>query len=156
MVHWASRLKKLGIPEFYITDRDNKPPKKARYAKDIKKINEHKNCQAVATEKREMENYLHPKAIEEAYDQNGIKIVLKEQFDDFDNVPELVSIAIPNENDGDPPSDNDARKQRKKESDCKKLLNNHAVKKMNVERLLETDPNNEIIGWLNKISKMTS
>ena len=153
---WASRLAPFNRPEFHICDRDNPPPGDPKYAQHMAAINARNGCQAVATQKRELESYLHHEAIIEAYAQHNIAITFAGPFTDFDDVPSLVAEAVHAENGGDPWAGIGEEKQKKKESKAKKILNNDAVAKMTVARLAQTDPNNEIRGWLKMISQIMS
>lgn len=151
---WASRLAPFYRPEFHICDRDNQPPADPKYAAHIATINARVDCQAVATQKRELENYIHHEAISEAYAQNQIAITFPGPFSDFDDVPSMVAEAVHAANGGDPWAGLEEEKKRKKESKAKRQLNDAAVRQMTVERLAQTDPNDEIRGWLATISQM--
>lgn len=151
---WASRLSPFNRPEFHICDRDNKPPAPPKYQDHINAINTRKDCNATATNKRELENYVHHKAIIEAYAEQSIEINFPGPFDAFDDVPTLTAQAVYAVNSDKPWADLKAEQQRKKESGAKRQINNTAVSKMTVARLAETDPDNEIRGWLASISAM--
>jgi energy-coupling factor transporter ATP-binding protein EcfA2 len=151
---WASRLAPFNRPEFHMCDRDNQPPADPKYAAHIAAINARIGCQAVATQKRELESYLHHEAICEAYAQNQITITFPGPFADFDDVPSMVAQAVHGANGGDPWGSLDDEKRRKKESKAKRLLNSGAVSQMTVARLAQTDPDNEIRGWLATITQM--
>ena len=151
---WASRLAPFNRPEFHMCDRDNQPPADPKYAAHIAAINARIGCQAVATQKRELESYLHHDAICEAYAQNQITITFPGPFADFDDVPSMVAQAVHGANGGDPWGSLDDEKRRKKESKAKRLLNSGAVSQMTVARLAQTDPDNEIRGWLATITQM--
>lgn len=151
---WAARLAPINRPEFHICDRDNPPPADPKYAGFMAQINARQGCQAVATLKRELENYLHHDAISEAYAQNQIAIAFPGLFADFDDVPSLVAQAVHAANGGEPWANLDEEKRRKKESNAKRQLNDAAAAKMTLPRLAQTDPNNEIRGWLASISHM--
>ncbi|MEO0915558.1 MAG: ATP-binding protein, partial [Pseudomonadota bacterium] len=90
---WATRLAPFNRPEFHICDRDNQPPADPKYVEHMAAINARPGCQAVATQKRELENYLHHDAIVEAYAQNNVAINFPGQFADFDDVPSMVAQA---------------------------------------------------------------
>ena len=151
---WASRLAPFNRPEFHICDRDNAPPADPKYAAHIDAVNARADCQAVTTDKRELESYLHQDAICEAYAQNQIMIALAGPFADFDDVPVIVAEAVHALNGADPWANLDEEKQRKKVSKAKRILNDSAVAQMTVARLAQTDPNNEIRGWLSTIAQM--
>ena len=151
---WASRLAPFNRPEFHICDRDNSPPSLPKYADHMDAVNARAGCQAVATQKRELESYLHHEAISEAYAINQINIAFAAPFSDFDDVPKIVAQAVHEANSADPWADLDEEKRRKKESAVKRCLNNAAISRMNLDRLAATDPQDEIRGWLARISQM--
>lgn len=151
---WASRLSPFNRPEFHICDRDNEPPADPKYQAHINAIKVRDGCDAIATNKRELENYIHHKAIVEAYAEQNIEIELAGPFDPFDDVPTLTAQAVHAVNGGKPWAELKAEQQRKKESGAKRQINNAAVSRMTVARLAETDPDDEIRGWLTSISEM--
>lgn len=151
---WASRLKHLNRPEYHICDRDDPPPDPPKYSDYMAAVNAREGCTAVATSKREMENYLHPDAIVEAYRQNGLNITLPAAFADFDDVPTIVAQAVHSASSGVPWQDLSEEKRVEKVKRVKRQLNAVAPRKMTVDRLRQTDPNNEIRGWLNRISEL--
>jgi len=151
---WSSRFRKLNRPEFHLCDRDDEPPLAAKYAAHILEVNARDGCKAVATEKREIENYLHHQAVVEAYAQNGVNIALTTPFADFDDVPALVAEAVHALAGGNPWADLSDENRKRKMSKAKTILNNQAVSQMTSARLAETDPNNEIRSWLADIVNM--
>ncbi|MCV0370508.1 ATP-binding protein [Filomicrobium sp.] len=154
LASWASRLKHLNRPEFHICDRDNPPPDEPKYAAHMAEVNNRDVCRAVATQKREMENYLHHEAVQEAYQQNGHAINLAQPFGDFDDVPTIVARAVHVANGDEPWDELSEEKRRKKESRAKSQLNNAAVRVMTAERLNTTDPAGEIRNWFVTINQM--
>lgn len=151
---WASRLAPFNRPEFHICDRDNQPPNAPKYEAHLDAVNARAGCQAVATQKRELESYLHHEAICEAYAQNQITITFPGPFADFDDVPAMVAQAVHAASGGAPWATLDDEKRRKKESSAKRQLNGMAVRQMTTARLAQTDPNGEIRGWLAAIAGM--
>lgn len=151
---WASRLSPFNRPEFHVCDRDNEPPADPKYQAHINAINARNSCAAIATNKRELENYVHHEAIVEAYAAQNIEIELAGPFAPFDDVPTLTAQAVHAVNGGNPWAQLKAEQQRKKESGAKRQINNAAVSRMTVARLAETDPDDEIRGWLSSISAM--
>lgn len=148
---WAARLAELNRPELHICDRDYEPPRQPKYESHIEKVNARSGCTALATEKRELENYLHPDAISEAYGDNGINISFEKCFADFDDIPILVAEKVHLANSETPWLELEPEKRSKKERKAKKVLNSNAVAKMTPQRLTEVDPKGEIEGWLKKI-----
>lgn len=117
-------------------------------------VNRRPGCHAVSTRKRELENYLHPDAIREAYAQEGTGIALPASFGDFDDVPLLVAQALHAARGGRPWAELDPDKQRKKVSADKYQVKRRAAGRMTVARLAETDPQDEIRGWLTTVAAM--
>lgn len=154
MALWASRLSPFKRPEFHICDRDNPPPDLPKYSAFMISVNEREGCRAVATEKRELENYLHQDAILEAYAEQQIELTFDAAFAEFDDVPHQVARAVHQVGGQTPWEELKDDKRKKKESQAKRILNQLAVSRMTVDRLAETDPNNEIRGWLNSIAEM--
>lgn len=149
---WASRLAALNRPEFHICDRDNPPPAHPKYNDHILAVNARPGCEAVATSKRELENYLHRDAIIEAYSSQNIAITLP-HYGDFDDVPSIVAAAVCAAGGGVWQNLSD-EVQRKKESRAKRTLNSLAVGHMNLARLDTIDPQRELIGWLQRIRQL--
>lgn len=88
---WTSRLEPLSRPEFHLYDRDTEPPASAKYQAAVDEINRRERCKALSTGKKEVENYLHFEAINEAYNQFSISLGLTSGFGDFQDVPNLVA-----------------------------------------------------------------
>jgi AAA15 family ATPase/GTPase len=150
---WASRLRHLNRPEYHICDRDEAPPAPPKYAEHIDAVNGRPSCRAVATNKREMENYLHHEAICEAYASNGTHINLAGAFADFDDVPSLVAEAVHTVSGGDWGALPLETKQ-KKIRNAKSQLNGPALDRMTVPRLDSCDLNGDVRSWLQDISTM--
>lgn len=108
------------------------------------------------TTKIELENYLHHEAIIECYRDLNINITLTE-ITDAEDVPENVAIAVHQEtsdtdwNTINPDPVKTEEKQKKKISKAKRQLNNLAIEKMTVERLIERGGFDEIKSWLDTI-----
>lgn len=153
---WTSRLQNLNRPELHLYDRDNVPPAAGKYQIHADAVNLRDGCVALTTSRREMENYLHPAAIAESYQDHQIAIAFAGLFADFDDVPSLVAQAVHAAQAPNPWPAHDAVKCDRKVSKAKTLLNNGAVSKMTAARLAECDPNNEVIGWLQKIAEMVA
>lgn len=138
-------LKRLAKPEIHIYDRDTEvPPKYQQACNEITARGD--GSIGFLTMKREMENYLHPDAIQEVY---GFHITLT----DTDDVPCIVAKTVHQiANTGTSWDDLDPEKQKKKEGKAKKRLNDEAASKMTYERLVQIDKHNEIEGWLKEIT----
>ena len=143
---WTHRLAGLDRPEFYITDRDNEPPAQPKYHASLDGWNARPNCSGVCTEKREMENYLHPDAI------RAIAPTFPDNVADFDDVPFLLAETLHRANpDAKPWEEVNEEKRKKKVSNAKRRLNQECADAMTIEMLQITDPNNEIETWLRTI-----
>jgi hypothetical protein len=155
LVLWASRLRYLNRPEFHICDRDTEPPAPAKYQNHMDQVNAREQCTAVATAKREMENYLHPDAVVEAYAEDGIQIALNGLFAIFEDVPETVArsvhIAAPDGADWDAL---DEAQRKKKAAKAKVMLNQRAAARMTAARLNQVDSDGEILGWFREMDRM--
>lgn len=147
---WTSRLAELERPEFFIFDRDTKPPEEPKYKKYADKINARENCKAVFTSKLELENYIHPNAIQE--EDSNVKITCSDY--DYADISEIVAkerhYASESPNKWEDLSE---KKQSKKIKNAKNWLNNHVVKRMTFENLNERDPDGDILSWLEEIKQ---
>lgn len=126
--HWVNEhyLKGLGRPEVHIYDSDV-----SIYGASIAQVNQRTDGSwGVQTTKLEIENYLHPDAI-----QDGLGVTVS--FGDADDVPDLVS----------------AQKGWKANTSKRKLAQ-HAFPKMTAALIGARDPNHEIEGWLRRIGGM--
>lgn len=107
---------------------------------------------------REMENFLHHEAINEAYNENGHAITIA-AFGPHDDVPLLVAKTLyestPGNNWDSIVSDPTkiAEKQKSKISRAKHMLNNQVITKMNEARLRDSGGFDEIKLWLMKIKQ---
>lgn len=130
----------LELPEVHIYDRDTAIP--PTYQTAVNTVNARVDGSwATLTNKREIENYIHPDAIEEVFD---VPIT----FTDTCDVPNILSTAIN--------LDSTNPFYRLNASRAKKLINEFAVKKMTVERIAEIDTANEIDNWLRQIANRLS
>ena len=145
---WTSRLEGLEIPEVHILDRDIEPPEAAKYQDAANRVNE-RGQTAYITSAREMENYIHFQAINDAFDLN-----LENNFSNFDDVPTLVAIEVHNASETTKLWEevND-KKRGQKESKAKKKLNREAISFMTPELLTEIDKDDEVRTWLKDISQ---
>ena len=113
------------------------------------------------TRKPELENYLHPEAINECYRDHGINISIEEILDTED-VPKKVAIEVHKSSSSTAWEEIHAdplkisEKQKGKISRAKKLLNTTAIEKMSVARLRERNGYDEIKSWLEKIKEYTA
>lgn len=148
---WTSRLEPLSRPEFHLFDRDNAPPAGAKYQEAADAINARPRCKAVITGRKEMENYLHHSAINEAYTRVcSINLGLATGFAAFDDIPVKVAEMV-HAASGSPThwTELDEETKGKKVSKAKRNLNEHAASLMTKARLDEVDPDGHVIGWFN-------
>lgn len=145
---WVSRLAGLARPEYYIFDRDTQPPEPPKYQDQIDAFNARADCNAQATSKREMENYIHPNAIKAALDVDV-------SFGDFDDVPDLVARKIHEKSESTTPWANvdDATKEKKR-SRVKKRLNMECPVVMTPQMLDVIDPSGDVRSWLSDIATL--
>jgi len=82
---WAARMAALGLPEFHLLDHELPPAtEQRRQAADI--VNQRTNCRARATNKRAIENYLHPLAVQEV---SSVDMNFRDDVDVADLVAKL-------------------------------------------------------------------
>lgn len=132
--HWVQEqyLKNMGCPEVHIYDNDVNT-----YQKSIDKINARTDGSwGTLTQKFEIENYLHPDAIKEAY---GVDVDTSKE-----GVPSLFGKVYAEKKGWPKCTDNTSKT---KLSVC-------FEQKMNIDRLEQMDPNGEIKGWFDKISAL--
>lgn len=121
-------LKNLGAIEIHIYDRDTEPPLEPKYVFHANSVNQRKDGSiAFITEKRELENYIHPVTVNNIMGHNIT-------FEAFDDVPRML-----------------CNLTGMKESTVKKWLNDKVVSTMTYEQLCEIDPKSEIEGWFQEI-----
>lgn len=142
---WVNRLKGLNRPEFYLTDRDNQPPKQPKYHQYVTEWVA-RGCTAWITGKLELENYLHPSAIQAvvpSYTGAGM---------DFEDVPYLFAEAV-HAAAGGPIAWATLSHERQKEKSTsgKKRLNSECVAHMTPELLTQVDSADEVRGWLRSL-----
>jgi predicted ATP-dependent endonuclease of OLD family len=143
---WVTQdyLKGLGTPQFHIYDLDDarNPPYQA--ARDTVRARGGNNW-AELTNKREIENYLHPAAIQAVY---GFPIV----FGDMDDVPEIVArTQHSNAAGANPWAGLDEETKKKKVSHAKKRLNREVTQNMTWPQIQASDSNGDIISMLEGI-----
>ncbi|WP_425203900.1 ATP-binding protein [Priestia megaterium] len=141
-------LKTFNLPEVHVYDSDNLNPPK--YQTECDKVNTRLDgSKAFSTKKREMENYISHRAIKEVL---GIEIAFTSQC----NVPNRVAKLIhENSSDTDKPWEEvNEKKQKQKESNAKKRLNNEVIQVMTYEQLCEVDTEKEVEEWLRTISRL--
>lgn len=152
---WTTRLQNLNRPEFHLFDRDTTPPEKPKYEDSIDEINKRENCKAICTNKRELENYIHKDAIIKAYSEYNLKFDVKNNFDDFVDIPEEIAKIVHNiSSQRNWDTDLNADERDKKSSKAKKILNRDAVKCMTKKLLDKVDADNEVINWFTEMKQL--
>ena len=147
IIAWVSRLAPIGLPEVHVLDREVPPVTETRLrAASI--VNQRSNCRAFVTQKRALENYLHPRCLFEA---RGIEVT----FGDDDDVPELVARECYRPALGEPAWQTLSGRARKRcRERAKRWLNQEAVARMTPERLAVQDPQGEIHSWLRAMARL--
>tara|TARA_R100001163_G_C4999906_1_gene149436 strand:- start:105 stop:710 length:606 start_codon:yes stop_codon:yes gene_type:complete len=144
---WIRRLAPLQLAEFHIYDAE-RPPESEKREEIVAQINRRPRCSAVLTQKRSLENYLHPRAIEAVAN-------ITPEFGDHDCVASEVAQRVFDSRHDDYSWERlDRRPQVKLRNRAKHWLNTSAVEQMTVPQLQERDPNGEIISWLETISQL--
>ncbi|MEO8339922.1 MAG: hypothetical protein ABI604_09415, partial [Nitrospirota bacterium] len=154
---WTFRLEPLSRPEFHLFDRDNQPPLAALHQPEVDAINLRERCTAFITGRKEMENYLHFEAINEAYARLSISLALSGNFGDFDDVP--ASVAQKVHTIGSTQNlwvELDDNTRKRKISQAKVHLNDLAVSLMTKARLDQVDPGGDVLNWFAQMKKLTN
>jgi len=147
--HWLDRLAGLNCPEFFLLDREVAPVTQVRL-EAARIVNQRVGCRAFVTQKRALENYLHPAAISECR-------LIHVEFGDQDDVAELVArqcfaqqeptiswSALP------------GRSRKRLRNRAKSWLNAAAAERMTVARLAERNALDEVRAWLTTIADLAS
>lgn len=153
---WVSRLQQLKRPEFYLIDRDTAPHQPPKAAQLIADINARENCVALATQRLEIENYLHKQAIEQAFQEDTPGFTLDFEPTPEADIPNLVAKRVHTLIEGAVPWEEvvaDEIKLKSKESRAKNRLT-RASGKMTKAMLDEIDPNGEVVGWFQKMREL--
>jgi putative ATP-dependent endonuclease of OLD family len=129
LLHWVNKqyLQRLGCKEVHVYDRDDAVNPK--YQPYVNELNiRAPDVWATLTTKRELENYLHPHAVNSAL---GISVAFTDECD----VPQIVASAL-----------------GCKEGKAKKRLNDEAANLMTLAELQQQDPNGEIMNWFAQVA----
>jgi len=145
--YWVARLAQLNIPEFYLLDRDTPKAQEAHYQEFADKINREQapRCKAIITGKRELENYLHLDAINDALEGCGKKLNKPQSNWDELNIPGFLQLPKEAKQKYNLENLNDSEKH---------FLNKYAVEKMNYKRLADVDKSRELISWIEQMVEM--
>jgi hypothetical protein len=147
ILSWAVRLAALGLPEFHLFDRELPPTTELRQ-QATKLVNQRPNCRAYLTQKRALENYLHPRAVKEVSS-------LDLTFGDDDDVANLVARLCFERQDHELTwQELPGRAKKRCRETTKRWLNRQVVERMTPALLDERDPAGEVKGWLKAIAEM--
>jgi len=152
---WTSRLQNLNRPEFHLFDRDNPPPQPAKYQSEADAINLRPQCKAQITAMKEIENYLHVDAINQAYQSFGISLGLASNFGPFDDVPLGIAQRVHSLS-GSTIAWNqlDRKTAANKISNAKAHLNKIAPTFMTKALLDIVDPAGDLLSWFENIRSL--
>ncbi len=135
---WTDRFESLGCPELHLFDREQGAESQLRY-ECAELVQQRPGCRAFVTEKRSLENYLHPTAIEAAgggcfryEDDDDLGACVAQDW--YERMPQLLSW-----------NDLSARTRSRCIGRAKKWLNTVAVKSMALELLAEQNPDGELL-----------
>lgn len=148
--HWVERqyLANAGMIEVHIYDRDTQVDPK--YGAHVNTVNDRGSRDiAFLTQRREMENYLHPACI-------GLEFQypIEPAFTAWCDVPALVAAHVHAASGAPAPWEQlDPEKQGKKQSRAKVRLNNAVASRMTLAQLREVDAGDEILGWFYAITE---
>ncbi len=144
---WAERLAPLARPEFHLYDH-GLPPETELRRQAAEAVNQRPRCQAVLTQKRCLENYLHPDAISAA---SGIHV----QFDDFDCVAERTARELYKQRPGEIAWQLQPRRSQSRMANrAKRWLNTKVARQMTPAMLAEQDRGGEITSWMLAINEL--
>jgi len=144
---WMCRLASLGRAAFYLFDRETSPTTEHRRVAAAE-LNSRPRQRAFVTEKRSLENYLHPQAI---FNARGVQIM----FGDESEVAELAARDRLSSKGVDRPWNTLSVRTRKRLRDqAKRWLNREAVDRMTPSLLAERDSAGEVLTWLATIADL--
>lgn len=147
---WVSRLRGFNRPEFYLMDRDTRPPAPPKYERIAAELRARPNCTVWITEGKELENYIPPDVIRSGYpNYTGTG-------DPFEDVPFLLAKAVHETSESGTPWESvvaDPEKLDKKVSRAKRQLNTRFAETVPAEAILEHDRDGELRRWLSEIGR---
>lgn len=138
--HWVDEnyLRALNRPELHIYDSDV-----AHYAQSVELVNARQDGSwATQTNKHEIESYLHPDAIEDAF---GVRIEVNDQPIDGKATPKLFAEAY---------SAAQGFDGVMKDSKAKMHLADKAFPHMTADRIHQRDPDGEVLGWMRRLLRL--
>ncbi|WFB97046.1 ATP-binding protein [Lactococcus lactis] len=156
--YWVNEnyLGKLDISQFHLYDSDIGSTKPNKYSEYVSVINDRKNCYAVETTMRELENYVPRNILNSAY--SGLENIVINDWETAD-IPEIIAEYLYN-SDPDRACDwveqTNADKKKKKISRVKKNINENLVNSITEESFDKSEVFGEIVGWHHEIRKLFS
>lgn len=148
--HWVERkyLQNARMIEVHIYDRDTQ--KNPKYGEYVDRVNGRQTLDiAFLTQRREMENYLHPTCIADKFQCQALPV-----FTHWCDVPAIVAELVHNASDAPALWDQlEPEKQSRKQSRAKIRLNNEVAASMTLAQLLEVDADREMLGWFRAITE---
>lgn len=147
--NWTAEhlLRNTGLREFHIYDRDvPKPDGSFKYAAAVETVEQRGNGDtARLTRRREIENYLHPAAIDRTL-APVVGHAVQVEFTQGDDVEAIVAAAIP-DHQGNP-------RKKLKRRELKSWLNREVASAMTLDELTEVDQDEELLDWFRAISAL--
>ncbi len=135
-----NRFAPLGCPEFHLYDREVGPQTSQRQEL-ARRVNSRPSCHAQVTDKRSLENYLHPAAIQAA---GGGELI----FGDEDCVAQVMVRSKLRKLPAAPHWEKLSPRTRQRLTyRAKSWLNTQAVDQMTPQLLAERDPAGEVLRW---------
>ncbi len=143
--HWVDNryLKKLGLPEIHIYDGDRNDYK--RKAEEANKRDD--GIKAFVTDKREIENYVHPKILEEIFGLSDNSLIDREQstwIKDWNvlDIPKKLENIYKN------------KRWKIDENVIKRKITSDGIEKMTLELFKELDAYDEIKEWFQAMKEV--
>lgn len=132
-----NKLKGTNIIEFHIYDSDIGSTKEFQYQKECEEVNNRKDDSfCFLTNKRELENYIPKRLIE-----NKFKINMSEISEEIWDIKDIPTYLI--------------NKTKKKEISIKNILNGELSKQITKKDLEELNAFDEVEGWFLKIKELS-
>ena len=146
---WTAQhlLRNTHIREYHLYDRDTtQKDGRYKYESAVQRVVDRNNGDtARLTKRREIENYLHPAAIERIFTPL-VKYPVSVSFTHEDDVESVVAAAIPHQN-GNP-------RKKLQRRELKSWLNREVASAMTLDELIEVDSDKEVLGWLTEITDL--
>jgi putative ATP-dependent endonuclease of OLD family len=144
---WTNRFEPTGLSEFHLYDREAGPETELRQAA-VDAANSRANVKAFLTDKRSIENYLHPDSIEQVFE-------VRLRLHDDTSVADAVARALLEQR-SSPAGSESIRGVRRKRllQRIKWHLNTRVVDAMTCEQIDECDQDGEVRVWLTAVAEL--